>query len=121
MKNLDDFYSNQSEPVQSCLLALRQLILAQHPALTPAWKWNLPFFDYKGRMLFYLSPSHKKLNLPYLAVTNGNELPHPDLLAEGRTRIRILPIDPEQDLPVTLIQEIVQQAIEQRDAPARVG
>jgi hypothetical protein len=117
MKALDEFYSHQPEPLQSCLLALRGLILAQNEQLTPSWKWNVPFFDYKGRYLFYLSPTHKKLKQPYLGVVNGNKLSHPALLAEERTQIRILPIDPTQDLPVALIQEILQQAMEQRDAP----
>jgi hypothetical protein len=115
MTALDDFYSHQPEPVQSCLLALHGLILAQHEQLTPAWKWNTPFFDYKGRVLFYLSSTHKKLKKPYLGVVNGHKLSHPALLAEGRTQIRILTIDPTQDLPVELIQEILQTAINQRD------
>lgn len=119
MKSLDNFYASQPEPTQSCLLALRDLILAQSEHLAPSWKWNLPFFDYKGRFLFYLSPTHKKQNTPYIGVVNGHKLDHPALIQGNRTQIKILFIDPANDLPIEEITEVLQLAMAQRDEADR--
>lgn len=116
MNVLDNYYLTQPEPTQSCLLALRDLILAQSEHLTPTWKWNTPFFYYKGRMLFYLS-TDKTQKLPYIGVTNGFRIDHPALVQGKRTQIKWLLIDPLQDLPVELIQDVLQRAIAQRDLP----
>ncbi len=110
MKELDHYYMQQEEPVRGCLLALREIILAQDENLSPAWKWRLPFFYYKKQMFCYLS-FHKKYKQPYLAIVEGRQLDHPALLAENRTRIKIMLIDPEEDLPVETIEEILQQAL----------
>lgn len=114
MNALDNYYLILPEPTQSCLLALRDLILAQNEHLTPSWKWNTPFFDYKGRYLFYLWID-KKLKLPYIGITNGHKLDHPALTQGKRVQIKLLLIDPAQDLPVETIQEVLQCAIAQRD------
>lgn len=117
MKAIDDFYASQPEPTQSCLLALRELILAQSEYLTPSWKWNLPFFDYKGRYLFYLSPTHKKQDCPYIGIVNGHRLDHPALTQGSRTQIKIMFIDPEEDLPIQEITEVLQLAMAERERP----
>ena len=54
MKALDDFYLQQNEPVKSCLLALREIILSQDADITNALKYGMPFFCYKGKMFCYL-------------------------------------------------------------------
>jgi hypothetical protein len=114
MNALDNYYLSLPEPTQSCLLALRDLILAQSEHLTPSWKWSTPFFDYKGRYLFYLSIDQKQ-KLPYIGITNGNKIDHPALIQGKRKQIKHLLIDPSQDLPVKQIQEIAQLAMAQRD------
>lgn len=111
MKELDHFYMQQEEPVRGCLLALRETILAQDKNIVPAWKWRMPFFFYKKRMLCYLS-YHKKRKPPYLALVDGNRIDHPALLAENRTRMKIMLIDPQEDLPIEIIVDILGQAIE---------
>ena len=110
MKELDNYYMQQEEPVRGCLLALRRVILAQDEHIVPAWKWQLPFFFYKNEMFCYLS-FHKKFKLPYLAIVDGNQLDHPALLAENRKRIKIMLIDPEKDLPIGTIEEVLQRAL----------
>ena len=110
MKELDQYYLNLPEPNKSCLLALRDIILTQDENLVPAWKWNTPFFYYKGQMLFYLWID-KKLKVPYIGITNGRQIEHPALAKGKRTRIKLLFIDPEQDLPIDLIKNLLQQSI----------
>ena len=110
VKELDSYYMQHQEPVRGCLLALRDIILAQDENIVPAWKWRLPFFYYKRGMLCYLY-FHKKYQQPYLAIMDGNRIDHPALLAEDRKRIKIMLVDPNVDLPIETISEILRQAI----------
>jgi hypothetical protein len=110
LKELDHYYLQQPEPQRGCLLALRDIILSLDDSISPAWKWQLPFFCYRGRMFCYLN-FHKKFKLPYLALVDGHRLDYPELLAENRSRMKILLVDPEKDLPLALLHEILRAAI----------
>jgi hypothetical protein len=107
---LDDFYFQKEEPLKSCLLALRSVILALDEQITPEWKYKLPFFYYKGKMFCYLW-IHKKYKKPYIGIVESKHIDHPDLLIEKRARMKILLIDAELDLPVEKINDILKQAI----------
>jgi hypothetical protein len=107
---LDDFYFQKEEPLKSCLLALRSVILALDEQITPEWKYKLPFFYYKGKMFCYLW-IHKKYKKPYIGIVESKHIDHPDLLMEKRARMKILLIDAELELPVAKINEILKQAI----------
>ncbi|MEJ7643982.1 MAG: DUF1801 domain-containing protein [Chryseolinea sp.] len=110
MREIDNFYSVQVEPVKSCLLALRQVILAEDYGLKEAWKYRVPFFLYKEKMFCYLW-KNKKTGMPYIGIVSGNKIKHPALVQENRVRMKILPIDPEKDLPVKLIRSILKLAV----------
>jgi len=110
MKELDNFYFQQNEPIRGCLLALRQIILNQDMEITTALKYGMPFFCYRGKMFCYLWV-HKKHKLPYLGMVQGNRLHHPDLLIEKRSRMKIMLFQPANDLPLETIQSILLQAI----------
>ncbi|WP_435353307.1 DUF1801 domain-containing protein [Emticicia sp. SJ17W-69] len=110
MKELDDFYLQLDEPNKSCLLALRDIILAQDKDITVAWKYKLPFFCYKEKMFCYLW-IRPKTKHPYIGFVEGKHIEHPDLLAEKRSRIKILLFDPNEDLPIEIIETIIQKAI----------
>lgn len=107
---LDNFYFDKEEPIRGCLLSLRELILKQDSGITAEWKYGLPFFYFKGKMYCYLW-IHKKYGQPYIGMANGNQLDHPQLLAEKRARMKILLIDPNEDLDVAMIESILQQAL----------
>lgn len=107
---LDNFYFNKEEPIRGCLLTLRDLILKQDSRLTTEWKYGMPFFYFKGKMYCYLW-IHKKYGQPYIGMANGNQLDHPELLTEKRARMKILLIDPNEDLDVAMIESILQQAL----------
>ena len=49
MKELDNFYLQQEEPIKGCLLALRQIILSQDKEVTNTWKYGMPFFATKEK------------------------------------------------------------------------
>lgn len=107
---LDEFYLQQDEPLKSCFFALRDLILAHDPDITNAWKFNMPFFLYKGKMFCYLW-THTKLQQPFIGFSEGKRMEHPQLTFENRSRIKIMIIDPEEELPENGINEILTMAI----------
>jgi Domain of unknown function (DU1801) len=110
MLETDRFYLEKEEPVKSCLLALRDIILSQDKDITAAWKYGMPFFCYQGKMFCYLWV-HKKRLQPYLGIVEGKLFDDADLLQEKRSRMKILLFDATQDLPVDRIEAIVTRAI----------
>ncbi|MBS1660494.1 MAG: DUF1801 domain-containing protein [Bacteroidetes bacterium] len=110
MKEIDNFYMKQDEPDQGCLLALRKLILSQDNEVSEAWKYGMPFFCYKGKMFCYLWV-HKKYKQPYIGIVEGGRFDHPDLIIEKRSRMKIMLFDPNKDLPIKTIKDILRQAL----------
>jgi hypothetical protein len=110
MKELDNFYLQQQEPIKGCLLALREIILSQDKEITAAWKYGMPFFCYKGKMFCYLWV-HKKHKQPYIGIVEGKLFNHPDLIMEKRSRMKIMLFDSNKDLPIKKINSILQQAL----------
>lgn len=109
-KSLDNFYLLQQEPNASCLLALRDIILSHDKSITAQLKYGMPFFNYKDKMFCYLWV-HKKYKKPYIGIVGGIHLNHPDLLIEKRSYIKILLVDPDEDLPIRTIKSILKDAI----------
>jgi hypothetical protein len=107
----DHFYLKQEEPIRSCLLALREIILSQDKDIAAAWKYGMPFFCYKGKMFCYLWV-HKKYKQPYIGFVEGKHLLHKLLIQEERARMKILLLNPDKDLPVKLIHLLLKQALD---------
>lgn len=99
LRPIDNYFLQQQEPDQSCLQFLRTLILKQDADITEAWKYCMPFYCYKGKMICYLWV-HKKYHQPYLGIVEGNSIHHPDLIQEKRARMKILLIDGSKNIPV---------------------
>lgn len=110
LSDLDNFYLRKDEPEKSCLLALKEIILKHHSEITAEWKYKLPFFYFKGKMLCYLW-IHKKYKNPYIGFVDGNLIENEDLLQEKRARMKILLVDKNEDLPIEKIKFILDQAI----------
>ena len=110
MKPLDNFYFQQSEPVKSCFIALKEIILSQSNGITNELKYGMPFFCYKGKMFCYLW-YHKTYKMPYIGIVEGKLFDHPYLIQEKRSRMKIMLLNPEEDLPLPVISEILQKAI----------
>jgi hypothetical protein len=110
MTELDNFYMQQHEPIKGTLLALREIILQQDKDVSNAWKYGMPFFCYKGKMFCYLWV-HKKHKLPYIGIVEGKKIEHPSLIIEKRSRMKIMLLDPNKDLPLKTIERILQQAL----------
>jgi hypothetical protein len=110
MTPLDNFYLQQEEPVKATLLALRKIILRQDPNVTNTWKYGMPFFCYKGKMFCYLWV-HKKYRQPYIGMVEGKRFDEPFLIQEDRSRMKIMLFNPNEDLPLQVIENILQKAI----------
>lgn len=107
---IDHYYLTKDEPVKSCLLALKEIILKQNANISAEWKYGMPFFCYNGKMFCYLWVN-KKLNWPYIGIVEGNKIEHPDLIMEKRSRMKILLVDPDKDIPIKKIEALLKCVI----------
>jgi hypothetical protein len=111
MKNeMEDFYLHKEEPVKSCLMALRDIIRKYNKGISETWKYKMPVFCYKGKMFCYLWVD-KKTRTPYIGIVEGKKIDHPNLLQQNRSRMKIMFIDPEKDISVKTIYQILNMAV----------
>ena len=108
---IDQFYLQKEEPNRSCLMALRDIILQYDENITETWKYRMPVFCYKGKMFCYLWVDKKK-QWPYLGIVEGKKIEHPLLEAGNRSRMKVMYIDPQKDIPIDAIREIFGKAKE---------
>ena len=54
---------------------------------------------------------HKKYKQPYIGIVEGNRFNEPFLIQEVRSRMKIMLLDPNEDLPLQTIENILQKAI----------
>ncbi len=111
IESLDQFYSQQSEPNKGCLLALRHIILGQDDDVTETTKYGMPCFCFRNKMFCYLW-TDKKTNEPYILMVEGNYLDYPELKSGDRKRMKVLRVDPNTDLSIALINEILKSALD---------
>ena len=110
LRPIDNWFLQKDEPVKSCLQFLRVHILKQDTAIKEAWKYGMPFFCYNGKMICYLWVN-KKTNWPYLGIVEGKKINHPDLIIEKRARMKILLVDPAEDIPIKKINAILKEVL----------
>ena len=110
ISELDAYYLSKEEPTQSCLVAMRHFILNYNSDMTETWTHKMPMFRYKGKLFCYLW-INKKTYRPYIGIYKGLEVEHPMLDLGTRNKMKIMDIDPEQDLPIKVLKEIFELAI----------
>lgn len=71
----------------------------------------MPCFCYKLKMFCYLW-TDKKTNEPYILFVEGDRIQHELLETGGRKRMKILRINPTQDIPKDLVESLVQQSLD---------
>lgn len=111
MQESQHFYLNQNEPNKSCLLALRHIILQQDPDVSETVKYGMPCFCYRKKAFCYLW-TDKRTTFPYLLMVEGKHLDQVELEAGQRLRMKTLPINPQEDLPIDTIQRILTAALD---------
>ena len=110
MQEIQHFYLNQKEPNKSCLLALRHIILQQDADVSETIKYGMPCFCYRKIAFCYLW-TDKRTTFPYLLMVEGKHLDQVQLEAGQRLRMKTLPIDPQEDLPIDTIESILTAAL----------
>lgn len=108
---LYQYYLNQEEPQKNSLLTLRDIILKQDEDISETVKYGMPCFCYKKKMFCYLW-TDSKTKEPYILFVEGKLLKHSELEAGSRSRMKILRINPEEDLPVILIESLLNEALD---------
>lgn len=104
---LENYFLQQEEPLQSCMLYLRDWLQKQN--LEESYKFSTAFYSYKGKMFCYMSVRKKDKQF-YLGFVQGYKMKHPSLKKEGRKQIKVYYLNPEEDLPIKTIKEIVTEA-----------
>jgi len=100
IKTLEGYYLSKPEPYQSCLLALRDIIMSTNADINHERKFQIPFFTYKGKKLAYLWLDKKKLKMGFCLdkslqpVTEG---------VRPKDIYESMIIDPNEDIPIKII------------------
>ena len=96
----ESYYLSKPEPYQSCLLALKDVILRANPGICHERKFQIPFFTYRGKKLGYLWLNRKKLMLGFCLDKTLQEL---TAGITPKDKYESMQIDPNADLPVDII------------------
>lgn len=107
---LNNFFLQLPEEEQSVLLFMRKHILQFSEHFTEHYKFNTPFYYYKGKWNCYLY-HNKKSKRTYIAFLNGYLMKHKALLAEGRTQGRVYYFDCKKDIDIKTINELLDLTI----------
>lgn len=102
------YFLKQEEPNKSCLLAMRTVILGFNKDITETKKYGMPCYCYQTKAICYLW-TDKKTNEPYFLFVDGNKLNHPMLETGDRARMKILRVNPNEDLPIDVINEVLDE------------
>ena len=107
---LSNYYLDQEEPLKSCLLALRDVILKQDEDIIETVKYGMPCFCYKKKIFCYLW-TDKKTEEPYILMVEGKYLSHPSLEQGNRSKMKIFRVNSNEDLPIKTIEFILNDAL----------
>ncbi len=111
IQEIESFYLDKEEPNKSCLLALRDIILKQDANVTETIKYGMPCFCYKKKMFCYLW-TDKKTGEPYILMVEGKHLDNPGLEQGKRSRMKIFRINPNVDIPLITIEQLLNDALD---------
>jgi len=117
LRDIDNYFLQKPEPAKNCLFFLREFILNYDNGISEAWKYRMPFYCYKGKMLCYLW-TNKLTGQPYIGFVDGKLINHPDLIIEKRSRMKVMIVNPLLDMPVDMLNELLSVAISLRNQVA---
>ena len=102
---IDQYFLTQPIANQEVLLTLRDFILKQDSQFSEHWKYKLPFYYFKGKPFCYFHYNKRNGN-PYIGLVRALNVQHPLLEQGNRKKMKVLEIDPTQDIPLDSILEI---------------
>lgn len=104
--DLSSFFLNKEEPVKGCLIAMREIVLKFDPNIKETKKYGMPCYLYDEKPFTYLW-TDKKSGHPYLLIVEGGKIDHPALLQGDRARMKTLIVDPNEDIDIKSINEVL--------------
>ena len=107
--DLQQYYYKQPEPIQGCLLALKDIILGIDKEILHRRKYQIPFFYYKEKSLGFLWVYRKKIMVGF--VTDKSILPHEQEL-RPKNKVESILLAPNEDIPVEIITKHFARLIE---------
>lgn len=110
MNTSNDPYFKLNEPNQSCLLALRKIILDHDVNISESVKYGSPCFSYSGKIMFYLMVE-KKSDSPYILFVKGREMNDESLESGDRKKMKIFRVSSNEDIPIKKIKTLLSLAI----------
>jgi hypothetical protein len=99
-RELENYYLKQPEPIQSCLLALKSIILSVDKEISHRRLYQIPVFYYKERRLAFLWVNRKRLL--FGIITDKRILKFPEGV-RGKDQYESMEIDPASDIPIDKI------------------
>lgn len=105
LQTIHTVFIQNDEPVRSCLFAMHQIALQYSDDMGEDLKYGMPLITCKGKPFCYLW-TDKKTKYPYYLMVQGNKINHPALEQGDRKRMKILPINPNNDIPIETIKEV---------------
>ncbi|WP_414655286.1 DUF1801 domain-containing protein [Flavihumibacter sp. UBA7668] len=115
LNSTDAFYDCQPEPNKSCFLALKAIIIQSAAEISETTKYGMPCFCIGKKPILYLW-TDKKTGHPYILFVDGRILDYPYLITGNRSRMKTLPVDPNKNIPISLIKKILREVIEYQKA-----
>lgn len=89
---------------------MQSILLDFNEEISETIKYGMPCFCYKGKAFCYLWMD-KKTSFPYFLLVEGNKMKHPQLESGDRKRMKVFNVNPNEDLPLETIQEILKEAL----------
>lgn len=84
---LENYFLQQEEPLQSCMLYLRDWLKQQN--LEESFKFSTAFYTFKGKMFCYMSVRKKDKQF-YLGFVQGYKMKHPSLKKKGVNKLKCI-------------------------------
>lgn len=109
--DVNNFYTKQEEPNQSCFLALRLLIKNTDEQIEECIKYGCPCFLYKKKILCYLWKDIST-QYPYILFSDGLKMKNKALEFGGRKKMKSFSVNPNLDLDALLINELIVEALD---------
>lgn len=110
MTDFAQFYIQQPEPNRSCLMAMRDLLFQFDSELSETRKYGMPCFQKNGKAFCYLWID-KKTTHPYFLLVHSDKFNHTMLIKGSRKKMKILPLNPAQDIPTKEVHKILALAM----------
>ena len=116
MREIDEYFMQNEEPVKSCLESLRHFILQQNANIVEVWKYKMPFYCYKSangsEARFCYLWVDKKRKQPYIGLVDGRLFDSSELISEKRSRMKIWLVDLNEDVDVETLRVLMKESIQ---------